>query len=126
MKLSEILAKFNDATAFIKAVDEQLLKLIYGNLDFIYNPDGRGFCSYNTGAPESNSDCTGCIFGQALQALGWSHIGELNSPETVAGLLNPEMTAAYGEGCVVPECWIKIQYSQDSGKSWGYLRDTYY
>lgn len=116
MKLLDIVNKFDSRDSFIKAVDVELLKLMEENPDFIYS-DGSG-CHYNSG-PNSNRDlCNGCIFGQALQNLGWSDIGELCSGLYIGDLFYEECNMFE-----VPEYWSEIQSDQDEKFPWGELKE---
>lgn len=123
MKLNEIIDKYSTPDDFIKAVEEQLLLLAKEQPDFRYNTTGLTVnCRYNAGAVILNfnsdelkpagPDCKGCIFGQALQNLGWDDARELSTSSTIDFLLpvsvNPHRTLM----------WRSIQSEQDRGKTW--------
>lgn len=120
MKLLEIREKFNSDKELINAVDEQLKKLMTNNPGFIYSEGGED-CKYNSG-PASNPDlCSGCIFGQALQALGWDDIKEMDFDLNISCLLETYLERKVS----VPMYWYKIQESQDSGIAWGKLLECF-
>jgi len=125
MKLSEIIAKYSSQDEFLSALKSEVIKLGTENPDFIYNPGNLGLCSYNGPAYRTNNtdwlnpikktvgpECKGCIFGQALQNMGWNPEEELiGSISTV--LRNHEFH--YTKLDVFQE----IQNDQDKGLSWG-------
>jgi hypothetical protein len=79
MKLKEVFDKFETTQDFFDAVDSELKKLSEANKDFKYiqNTDD-GDCKYNSGPSKVLDRCSGCIFGQALFALGWDDSDERN------------------------------------------------
>jgi hypothetical protein len=97
---------------FVKAVNNELRKLADENPQFVYNPNGVGRCQYNGPARDVSDamvgpDCKGCIFGQALQRLGWDDSEEMGVFQPINEL--------------IPECpsyWNGIQQDQDRGKTW--------
>lgn len=113
MKLKDIVNQ--DPQSFGFRVNQELRKLATENPQFSYNPNGHGSCGYNSDC--KGSPGLGCIFGRALQALGWSDPDELNSPDSISNLF---------DHCGLPdfrchENWATIQYKQDQGILWGNL-----
>lgn len=115
MKLREIFENYSSDGEFVKAVEQELLKLMEEKGDFVYG-DGKSICSYNKGPANDPDKCSGCIFGQALQNLGWDDKEELDMDgyidEVCDNLLDYD----------VPEYWVEIQKEQDTGSSWGELK----
>lgn len=126
MKLKEIVAKYPTEQDFIKAVEEQLLLLAKKQPDFKYNTSGElATCRYNGPATATATklndyneivqvgpDCKGCLFGQALQNLGWDDASELTSSMTidiVLGFISDKSRL---------NLWRQIQGNQDTGKTW--------
>lgn len=127
MRLKEIVAKYPTEQDFIKAVEEQLLLLAKEQPSFRYNTSGElATCRYNGPATKRydynemvdalivqvGPDCKGCLFGQALQNLGWDDAIELTSGMTidiVLGFISDKSRL---------NLWRQIQGSQDGGKTW--------
>lgn len=122
MKLNEIVEKYPTPDDFIKAVEEQLLLLAKEQPDFRYSTSEELVtCRYNGPATLTDlqgnkslagPDCKGCIFGQALQNLGWDDAGELRSGATVDYLLDHLVLSSN------LLMWRSIQNEQDRGKTW--------
>ena len=122
MKLKEIVAKYPTEQDFIKAVEEQLLLLAKEQPSFRYNTSGElASCRYNGPATKRNDyteivqvgpDCKGCLFGQALQNLGWDDATELRSGSTIDRQL--EFVSDKSR----LNLWRQIQGKQDTGCSW--------
>ena len=133
MKLKEVIEKFSTEKEFIDAVEVELLKLIKDNPDFRYQEIEKTKdwtldqflnteeyisapgCRYNSGPSDYPGKCTGCIFGQALQNLGWSDNVELNRILTIEDLF--DIYAQFK----VPSSWKTVQELQDNGCPWGLL-----
>ncbi len=125
MKLSEVIAKYSSQNEFLDALKSEVIKLGTENPDFIYNPGNLGICSYNGPAYRIEVDwsntpikktvgpeCKGCIFGQALQNMGWDDEEEMvGSISTI--LLN------HGFHYTKLNVFQEIQNDQDRGHSWG-------
>lgn len=116
--ISNLFDCFPTAQKCIDAVDAELTKLIDKNPDFIYTDIGG--CFYHTGPKGGEGKCSGCIFGQAFQALGVPK----NNMVLWGGLINSKQgknlpTYNYS----IPDYWIKIQREQDSGENWGSLKE---
>ena len=122
MNLKEIVAKYPTEQDFIKAVEEQLLLLAKEQPSFRYNTSGElATCRYNGPAIKRNDyneivqvgpDCKGCLFGQALQNLGWDDATELKRGATIDRQL--EFISDKSRLSL----WRQIQGSQDGGKTW--------
>ena len=117
MKLDEIVKKYPTPDDFTKAVEEQLLLLAKEHPDFKYNTSGYTVtCRYDgpatIGGEIVGPECKGCIFGQALQNLGWDDKAEMRSGATIDGLVywldNQQQLMK----------WRSIQNEQDTGKTW--------
>ena len=116
MRIKDLRDKYKDQ--FFSVVEDELRRLAKENPDFVYNPTRVSCgCHYNGPATITNDngktfvqvgpDCKGCIFGQALQNLGWDDKEELEFGESIYDL--------------IPDCstyWDLIQYYQDTGKTW--------
>ena len=121
MRINEIINKYESPEAFIKAVEEQLLLLAKEQPDFRYNTSGvQATCRYNAPAVRhvrgsdripAGPDCKGCIFGQALQNLGWDEQDELNTSSTIDSILSPIRSIRLA-------VWRDVQTAQDNGKTW--------
>jgi hypothetical protein len=131
MKLAQVIAKYPDRAAFIKAVNEQLVKLMDENPDFKYTDKSlfvKGIevatCKYNgpptTGLKTVGPPSKGCIFGQVLQNMGWSDNNEMSIMLGINSLLQFE--DAFGASWVDIGSWRSIQAEQDRGESWGSLK----
>ena len=124
MKLAEIIEKLGKA-GFVTEVENQLRKLAAELPDFRYAPlraaedTGAGsVCSYNGPARtldgvQVGPDCNGCIFGQALQLMGWSDAAEMASKVSIAQLCR--LVASID----APDRGRTVQAGQDGGKQWG-------
>lgn len=120
MTLEELLSRLGDK--FVEKVDEQLKDLITKNPEFTYNPGAKvGTCSYI--GPHRSYDhtkedwvvdgpeCSGCIFGQAFQQLGWT-------PEDIKKDIH---TLCIELDIKAPARWFNMQRLQDIGEKWGAL-----
>ncbi len=131
MKLSEIVAKFDSELEFVKQLAVEVVKLGTENPDFQYNTSERlAACHYNgpatikTGTSstpiQAGPDCKGCIFGQALQNMGWDDEGEMNSGHSISEILCTEYVDVLTSQT---HKWIvsfkDTQIDQDNGASWG-------
>ena len=114
MNIAQIREKYGDK--FEEEVERHLRELAKENPDFVYNTSGkRAFCRYDRGALSLNHlpagpECSGCIFGQALQRMGWSDKKEMESTKRAPVLFLH--TASWHR-------WGDVQTAQDSGSSWG-------
>lgn len=113
MKLQEIVDKGD----FINNVERELNKLKQENPDFVYQPPlsptgKQGYCSYKD-----------CIFGQALQKLGWSDEEEIGVIMDIHELIRTFTNFMYDEesGYTCPTSWCEMQHKQDLGTPWGRL-----
>ena len=131
MKLSEVVAKFDSELEFVKQLAAEVVKLGEENPDFIYNTSERlAGCHYNgpatikTGTSstpiQAGPDCSGCIFGQALQNMGWDDQSEMNCGENIAeifsGRIVDVLTSRTREWII---SFKETQIDQDNGLSWG-------
>ncbi len=140
MKLKELFLTYKNQDEFVKAVNAELKKLIEENPSFCYVDkdviakvnnkihhaiaSGNVSCKYN--GPAVNSETgevignpsSGCIFGQALQKLGWNDEFEMNRQHSINSLLGDYIGRDIF--CYVPQ-WCSIQIDQDSGNNWGSL-----
>lgn len=129
MKLGEIAEKHGDK--FFEVVEVELRKLAAEQPDFRYKTvNGSGSCRYNGPCRASKrdsagkwadaellgSDCSGCIFGQALQRLGWDDEREL---KVVAGIIDV-LTGFVGIEAIENRTlkWSTVQLLQDTGSTW--------
>ena len=112
MKFQELITTLGDK--FDTAVEEQLLLLAREKPDFVYKEQGVcGTCQYDGPACYGDKivgpECSGCIFGQAFQRLGWE-------PSDYIGGIIRDVIEAYGQRC--PTGWVEIQKAQDKGSTW--------
>jgi len=124
MKINEIVNKYTTPDDFIKAVEEQLLLLAKEQPDFRYSTsDEPATCRYNGPATITDLlgnkslaglDCKGCIFGQALQKLGWDDTRELSCASAIDHLIRLEDNESSKRLLM----WRSIQSEQDRGKTW--------
>jgi len=127
MKLSEVIAKYSSEDEFISALKTEVIKLGTENPDFIYNPGFKGtYCSYTGPSYDENwsdesgwvktsigPECKGCIFGQAMQNMGWN-----SSDEKLAGPITYVLKCQGIEVSKV-QMLLEVKKNQDSGASWG-------
>ena len=112
MKFQELVTTLGDK--FVPTVEEQLLILSREKPDFVYKERGVcGTCQYDGpacyGSIIVGSECSGCIFGQAFQRLGWE------TSDRIGGSIRDVME----KHCVeCPAGWVKIQRAQDKGSTW--------
>ena len=119
MKLSQLVAQED----FIQRMDEELLKLM--EFDFQYTEVKYAGCSYTGPAMldycQVGPDCKGCIFGTALQNLGWDPSEKIPEGAYIKGLID-------WAGGAAPGRWTNIQNAQDKGANWkdlkGYMHDV--
>lgn len=100
--------------SFVSVVEDELRRLAAEKPDFIYkDKGGQGICRYNGPASRGGvvfgNPCTGCIFGQALQNLGWDDSSEMNYVGPIYGLI---------KDTPIPSTWSDVQRSQDRGDTW--------
>jgi hypothetical protein len=112
MKFQELITTLGDK--FVPAVEEQLLILASEKPDFVYKEQGVcGSCKYDGpacyGYKIVGPECSGCIFGQAFQRLGWEPPDYIISG-TIRDVMEHYMKC--------PEGWVEIQETQDKGKTW--------
>lgn len=124
MNLDQVFKSYSSESDFIAAVNAELIKLCEENPEFVYAETSESVCSYCGPATcfdlkQIGPDCNGCIFGQALQKLGWDDKDELTFVGSIATLLNDLVTSYIVS---TPSYWLEIQGRQDSGTKWGYLR----
>ena len=132
MKLSEIVKSFNFQREFAQQLIQEVLNLAKKYPNFIYNPTRKGYCVYNGPAKDIDEkivgpECKGCIFGQALQNMGWNDLDEMKSPSSIEGLLRIHGGIKYMEDLnqnpddpsrkMISELG-NVQINQDEGKSW--------
>lgn len=119
MNLRELVTKHGEN--FKSVVETELRRLATELPDFIYCTDGLGECLYNgppaeiAGEVRSNPPSKGCIFGQALQALGWDDVVEMAYGGSVS-----ELFMNYASNFIPPFDWRRVQTAQDNGNSWSY------
>lgn len=115
MKLSDLANQHGDQ--FIPVVEAELRRLATERPDFVYkNENVSGTCRYNGPAVDGDkvvgNECTGCIFGQALQNLGWDDPTELSRIIGIIQLIGDKT------GISSPDRWQRVQASQDCGATW--------
>ena len=114
MNIAQIREKYGDK--FEEEVERHFRELAAENPDFVYNTSGKCvLCRYNGGALDSNRnpagpECSGCIFGQAFQRMGWDDQNEMQSTKRASVLF---LNIPYWHR------WEDVQTAQDSGSSWG-------
>lgn len=125
MKLQEVVKQYSSNESFVEAVDKEITNLIESKPDFKYNTIDRHVgCAYNGPATigvlrePAGPLCKGCIFGQALQNLGWSDEVELFSGSPISQLFSDNDVRDFEP----PDYWQSIQNRQDAGDTWGSLR----
>ena len=130
MRLTDVVKKFG-TEEFILEVDSQLRRLAQESPDFRYGwlvtpTDGgatRGCVGQYAGpgqhadGTQGGPDCAGCIFGQALQRMGWSDTKEMAMTEGIDDLI-VELCDARDE-VYNPLTWALVQEAQDRGVPWG-------
>jgi hypothetical protein len=121
MKLAEIRSQFESDLSFLTKIKEKVQTLAVENPDFIYNSNSIGQCYYNRG-PEGGKESKGCIFGQALQNMGWNDSDELESRDSIAYILdvdaNVKGCVSKTENSIYLNILSEVQTNQDHGKSW--------
>lgn len=137
MKLSDLVVKHGDK--LFEAVEIELRKLAAELPDFVYksNTNKSGACRYNGPSRAQymengklvdsdgellGPDCAGCIFGQALQRLGWSEHSELNLVADISDLFI--MLVNHPKLSFVPRGWLHTQKIQDTGGTWAEAIET--
>lgn len=123
MNLNEIIEKYETTDEFVETLKQEVIKLGTENSNFIYNPNNAGRCFYNGPAAKISVDgnktivgpeCKGCIFGQALQNMGWTDEHELSDTVSLRAILhNRNIYSETGTLLSIVQC------RQDSGNSWG-------
>jgi len=116
MKLIDVYKKYNEnADAFFDALKQEVIKLGTENPDFVYNTSGVGRCYYNRGS-DTGPGCKGCIFGQALQNMGWDDKYELFIEMNLVRLF----TNLISDNIITYDShFLVVQQLQDEGHSWG-------
>lgn len=110
--LEDLIASFEGEAAFYAAVEEKLEELAGEKPESVYREAGAGAglasCYYHQGAG-GDTECDGCIFGQAFQRLGLTKEGckHLSLRGEIHFIVR---------GC--PASWSMVQDRQDHGKTW--------
>jgi len=122
MKLKELYLSFPSNKDYCEAVKNKIKELVDKNPDFRYNPLHDPFstkgnlCRYNKGV-KGGPECNGCIFGQALQALGWDDPEELSYICDI-GTLHEIFIQELPNKVSIPVSWVVAQKYQDTGNTW--------
>lgn len=105
--MAELKSRYNSTAEFIAALENEVLKLAEEQPDFRYTTNERylGQCFYHTGSVHG-PECNGCIFGQALQRMGWTPTEETDFISSFIGLSETDP--------VLDE----VQRKQDYGQPW--------
>jgi hypothetical protein len=122
MKLAELHQKYDSTTSFLLALKDEVVKLAKENPTFKYTTELYAGCSYNKRATKKGNfvgpDCKGCIFGQALQNMGWTNDEEMNSSATINVLLPRYIKGVdFSKFDIILE-FKEIQFQQDNTASW--------
>jgi hypothetical protein len=135
MKISEVILSNGTQLDFFEKLRKEVVRLADENPDFRYNTsDHVVLCSWNGPAIDGNKlagpDCKGCIFGQALQNMGWDDEDEMNKTNSIRDLLTEtELIKSCDESEIILELFSDTQNSQDSGYTWkvstGNIRKTF-
>lgn len=122
MQLRDIAEKHGDQ--FVAAVETELRKLAAEQPDFKYRTAptdqfNESTCSYNGRCIDDEGrpigpECSGCIFGQALQRLGWDDKVELAIMDDIVKL----MSEVAGVHLFRLGNWSRVQTTQDNGYTW--------
>jgi len=124
MKLKEIVDSYLTHDAFLQAVATKVLELADAQPDFLYAPTRGYTCSYNgpaikvrAAAPHDyGPQCSGCILGQAMKAMGWNDETELLLNSTFNNLVFNKA----GLGLTPLRSILNsVQGYQDDGNTWG-------
>jgi hypothetical protein len=125
MNLQQIASQFPSCDDFVKALIQEVIKLGKEKPDFKYTNSAASVCFYNGPAKVYNNstqeyeitgpECKGCIFGQALQNMGWDDEKEMKLRVDIEDLLY----SCVSEELKVPEQLLLVQRTQDVGPSWG-------
>ena len=117
MQLKELVAKH--PTDFRLVVETELRRLAAASPEFVYCIDASASCKYNGppvphgGGPSLSVASKGCIFGQALQNLGWDDATELTLSSSSDYLFE-----SIARDFTVPQNWTAVQNRQDLGDTW--------
>ena len=122
MRLEDIAYKYGDT--LVEVVDQKIRELCSESPDFQYNPFGQRCGCFYDGPSRLTRDgktvatgpeCSGCIFGQAFQRLGWDDKAQMGYGGSIEAM-------AFGiMGTKAPHYWPTIQIEQDEGAKWGKL-----
>jgi hypothetical protein len=141
MNLKQIVNKFESHQDFLIELKKQVLKLASENPNFVYNPNYeqnkalkiRTKCKYNgpvVSVDKENKiqevvgpDCKGCIFGQALQNMGWTDSQQMNVTYNIKTILRNfagvfQLEFVDDQIDVLLSSFRETQNLQDSGNSW--------
>jgi len=107
MLLCDVRKKYG--AEFVPKVEAELRKLATAHPDLRYSlgRDSDDKCFYDR--PATGDDTPGCIFGQALFAMGWDDKEERKGEYPISLLPGIE---------IVPYAWSRVQRCQDSGGTW--------
>lgn len=136
MKLKEIRDQFPSGDAFLKAVHKEVIKLAAEQPTYRYCYTGNMACKYNGPAaplhyldhvnprPDETTcdiNAKGCIFGVALQRMGWADTEELNTLALIKDLMMELLddNFVYEEHRIQLDALQRIQNKQDAGMTWG-------
>lgn len=98
----------------ISRVEAELRRLARENPTLRYSDlalawDTAPRCYYNRRG--TGDDTPGCIFGQALKALGWDDEDELEQQLSIKAMIPVR----------IPDSWEEVQQRQDAGQEWGFV-----
>jgi len=121
MNLQGIVDKFPSKLDFLEKLRQEVVRLADENPDFRYNTSGKkAGCKYNGPARSSDElagpDCKGCLFGQALQNMGWDVEHELNYGGEIHSLLE-SISPEFADSISINSLQ-HVQTRQDNGTAW--------
>lgn len=114
MNLKQLVEHYGGCDKFIVETEKRLRQLAQEKPDFIYQPIRNGehkICYYDRGA-SNGPKCSACLFGQALQQMGWNDTAEMSVIMPIRQLLYDLAQTS------VPMSWSSMQRAQDRGNTW--------
>jgi hypothetical protein len=128
MRLKQLIAKYNDVDLFLANLLIEVQSIAEKNPEFVYSNHMSAKCNYNGPATGDDDEvvgpeCSGCLIGQGLQALGWSDAEELFYFGDFINLMNDigelEFDCSASNEDSLSVKIYRIQVMQDAGHSWG-------
>ena len=114
MNLKQLIEHYGGSDKFIAETEKRLRQLAQEKPNFVYQSfpnNDHNLCYYDRGA-DNGPECSGCLFGQVLQQMGWNDITEMSVLMPIRQIFCELAQVS------VPMSWGCVQRAQDKGVAW--------